>query len=507
MITENRNYEQNLQKIGFSNAHVVGWHACLLLKKACAQKDNTIINSPLATKMKYSILAVLISASAVLNVSSTPVYRPGPSAPAFPSSPSACSDCASSARERLGPIASMTSAQLRSAPSSCRECASVKPSLSAAGGILVDDEDSAATNDSSPPCADELPGPIASMTSAQPRSAPSSGRECTSVKPSLSAGGGSGPVNEPLSNYSDSSNDSLPVLSLLHSISNKLETVSTKVDRIETEQQKMKTEQQKIMTEQQKLNEKLVEIEAEQQKTNSKLDVIDEKVVWSMDSSVEQHRFQGEIIEQTTPAIFNDTHGTIFCLEIEGLGAFLFSAAHGWNGKNVTQHTISDIDITVLSYESLFPESGHQPGLKCMLAGTFPTIRIGDLLVANGFDQEVYKGEQRMWQGELQTLFACPNATHHTCLSVGGMQVCGMSGSPVFNGCGLVGIAVKAQFGKYNLTNGETLSFTNTIVYPISALRALIESPGAEQFKLTPNQIHSYLEIPRKLYCSHPRYK
>ena len=81
-----------------------------------------------------------------------------------------------------------------------------------------------------------------------------------------------------------------------------------------------------------------------------------------------------------------------------------------------------------------------------------------------------------------------------------GTQLLGMSGSPVFNGCGFVGIAVQFQMRPVNSSNYYP---TGVGIIPVADLLALIRNPVSMAFAVPPYLLSSasVIRIPRKSYC------
>jgi hypothetical protein len=86
----------------------------------------------------------------------------------------------------------------------------------------------------------------------------------------------------------------------------------------------------------------------------------------------------------------------------------------------------------------------------------------------------------------------------------------GMSGSPVFNGCVLVGV-LNARYYRYvGLENSKTYYYDDcmTIAY-INALQKLLENPKAKAFAKSVNVLSSqqFVTSPTKTYCEKNKLK
>jgi hypothetical protein len=83
------------------------------------------------------------------------------------------------------------------------------------------------------------------------------------------------------------------------------------------------------------------------------------------------------------------------------------------------------------------------------------------------------------------------------------MQLQGMSGSPTFNGCGLVGVGVANTIQAFKSNHSD---ISNSEVVPIQAVLDLVATPEAKAFRIRKNRVMR-IDIPRKAYCNNPRYK
>ncbi len=263
-----------------------------------------------------------------------------------------------------------------------------------------------------------------------------------------------------------------------------LETILKKLDKAE--------EERKVFQEESKVFQEVMLTRLD--RVESRLDIIEQ-------TSAEPHLFPPDLIETTSSALINRTEGTVFCIEFDN-NAYFFSSTHEWaNNTKASLHSHPNLDITLVHHSTI--ENTHRRPFTCLRAGKFPIVRPGDQLIANGYDQHIIRGMHRVWLVAVQGMYQCKNDSHHMCLAVGGSQVKGMSGCPVFNGCGLVGIAYQLEFAHWTESAGNIAQVN---VIPISALLELIGSEGVDEFIVPPSMISSYVDIPRKAHCTTAKY-
>ncbi len=220
---------------------------------------------------------------------------------------------------------------------------------------------------------------------------------------------------------------------------------------------------------------------------------------------VEVHTFFKTTATTLRPVPFPLNSGTAFCLMILG-DAYIVTAAHLWASAPVANISFADIAIIDPTAAQAFAP------FNCLELGKVPIIDIGDHLLAVGFDHQFVPGEPlyRAWAGDVQTILSCkihafPN---EQCFATNAIQPRGLSGDLVLNDCGLVGVAVAADFGLFITDDKkEVHSLTHTVVHPIEMilrkLREYMENHMDElnKFKVSRRNIKSVQDIPRKFFC------
>jgi hypothetical protein len=133
-----------------------------------------------------------------------------------------------------------------------------------------------------------------------------------------------------------------------------------------------------------------------------------------------------------------------------------------------------------------------------------PTM--GDKLVSVGYDAEGI----RMWSATTYAVYnrSEPGDLHSLSdvkLSIltGGDQVFGMSGAPVFNGCGLVGVGVALELSELpqNLKNQTLYVKSGTVVVHVKELMKLLSHHNVIKYALPEAWANEVIKIPTKSYC------
>eukprot|EP01033_Poteriospumella_lacustris_P018192 gene18192-13065_t len=134
---------------------------------------------------------------------------------------------------------------------------------------------------------------------------------------------------------------------------------------------------------------------------------------------------------------------------------------------------------------------------------------IGDNLFALGYDPRM-DSTARLWTGSVLSLWDEPVATVdattgqtkmgvRTWLYTGATAVPGMSGAPVFNGCGLAGISVTTKLE----TLDTSLWATSVQVVHVRHLVEFLNNPKAKEYGFTvdPMEVRT-CPIKMKSYCA-----
>jgi hypothetical protein len=127
-------------------------------------------------------------------------------------------------------------------------------------------------------------------------------------------------------------------------------------------------------------------------------------------------------------------------------------------------------------------------------------VEMGDKLVAFGFDKS---SNSRMWSGVTFSVSSKQvNGTEIVkTINTSGEQMVGMSGCPVFNGCGLVGVATSVYFDPAELNDGTIVNmFSGSVVHHVDHLVSALEA-GYDTHSLPPHILMRTVDIPRKHYC------
>ena len=181
---------------------------------------------------------------------------------------------------------------------------------------------------------------------------------------------------------------------------------------------------------------------------------------------------------------------------------------HTANEGNRLSHTI--VDLALLHPSS----SGYNNSFGFFnLTNAIANPSMGDTLFALGYDSLSPHVGLRLWVGSVYSVFdhhsvtvctnetaSCPNE-YSTKILTGGDVVSGMSGAPVFNGCGISGVSVGIDL-RYRTENGTTLShLSGAVVVHIKHLVDLLTSPSAIEFSVTLSESNPICNIPVKKYC------
>ena len=136
---------------------------------------------------------------------------------------------------------------------------------------------------------------------------------------------------------------------------------------------------------------------------------------------------------------------------------------------------------------------------------------MGDSLFAIGYDATKPDIGIRLWVGSVYSVYKETSLNYtfirndgtnmlmqpETILT-GGDSVFGMSGAPVFNGCGISGISVGIDLRTYD--NLYTL-FSGARVVHITHLLELLMSAKASDYSVKLSESNTICDIPVKSYC------
>lgn len=218
------------------------------------------------------------------------------------------------------------------------------------------------------------------------------------------------------------------------------------------------------------------------------------------------HLFGSNLITTVAPSVLDIGGATAVCLR-RGNHSFLVSAAHVLPsheaGLGQSDHFVEDelgfshslVDLIVLN-ATVFAAGASFPCLSLVV----PTqIRRGDALVSLGF----YKSELWTWNGQVQFIRKCDSRWDAECLFVDAAQRMGMSGSPVFNGCGLAGIGNNVMLTPVstNKDNQSAFYFAAGVVH-VAELVKLLDHASALRYALPQSLKVISIDIPTKSYCN-----
>ena len=139
---------------------------------------------------------------------------------------------------------------------------------------------------------------------------------------------------------------------------------------------------------------------------------------------------------------------------------------------------------------------------------------IGDNLFAIGRDETganlhiwtgvVYSVFQEVLGKELDTEDVPVGSFISTYLKTSGGQVKGMSGAPVFNGCGLSGVGTGIDLLYENIGSSTVTSFLGAHVVHVNHILELLQMDEAIHFSVQPHEAldATIVNIPIKTYCS-----
>ena len=170
-------------------------------------------------------------------------------------------------------------------------------------------------------------------------------------------------------------------------------------------------------------------------------------------------------------------------------GLYLVKDAHCYSGARsgeILAHRSADV---ALVGAQIFNETINAGKIyPLILPDNYINVSMGDKLVAVGYDEN---SSLRIWVASTYSVSGSNILT-------GGDQMYGMSGCAVFNGCGLVGIAVSNNLKFIN----TTIVKSGAGVIHVSTLYSLLQDPRARKFELTHLTLFEPTHIPTKLYCS-----
>jgi hypothetical protein len=209
------------------------------------------------------------------------------------------------------------------------------------------------------------------------------------------------------------------------------------------------------------------------------------------------------------------------CVAHLGQAATGFGVIYGGNSYVVVpahmegptlRHSFADVALLNPSSELYNVEKIGFFNLDGMSAIATPAV--GDTLHAIGFDDEKPHIGVRIWVGSVYALYH-ENTTQfsvdmngvtqpfkYTLMLTGGDAVNGMSGAPVFNGCGLSGISVGVDMRSNYKFNEKVFTLSGALIVHVSHLLELFGQPDAAKFIFPSSERSSICKIPIKSYCS-----
>lgn len=222
----------------------------------------------------------------------------------------------------------------------------------------------------------------------------------------------------------------------------------------------------------------------------------------------ETHLFVKKSVSKMSPCVMKLKNTvTVFGVLYEGV-KYVITPGHFESEK--LQHAYVDIGIlNVSAYPDL--------KLTCFINVSEESVArasIGDNLFAIGRDETganlhiwtgvVHSVFQEVFGKELDTEDVPVGSLIATYLKTSGGQVAGMSGAPVFNGCGLSGVGTGADLLFQNIGIGIATSFLGAHVVHVDHILELLRMDEAIHFSVQPHEAldATIVSIPMKTYCS-----
>ncbi len=222
----------------------------------------------------------------------------------------------------------------------------------------------------------------------------------------------------------------------------------------------------------------------------------------------ESHLFVKQSVAHAKACVhFLNDDVTGFGVLFNGRGYFI-TAKHVSNESNKLSHATADLAL-------LHPSSPKYDNTFGFfnLTNAIANPSMGDTLFALGYDGNKPDVGLRLWVGSVYSVYdyrsvtTCTDETascsseYYTRILTGGDTVAGMSGAPVFNGCGISGVSVGMDL-RHATRNGITLTnLSGTVVVHIKHLIELLSYPNASEFSVTLSESSPICNIPVKKYC------
>jgi hypothetical protein len=179
----------------------------------------------------------------------------------------------------------------------------------------------------------------------------------------------------------------------------------------------------------------------------------------------ESHLFVKQSVAHAKACVhFLNDDVTGFGVLFNGRGYFI-TAKHVSNESNKLSHATADLAL-------LHPSSPKYDNTFGFfnLTNAIANPSMGDTLFALGYDGNKPDVGLRLWVGSVYSVYdyrsvtTCTDETascsseYYTRILTGGDTVTGMSGAPVFNGCGISGVSVGMDLRHAPNMNGDTLT-------------------------------------------------
>ena len=175
-------------------------------------------------------------------------------------------------------------------------------------------------------------------------------------------------------------------------------------------------------------------------------------------------------------------------------------------GGSFLNHYVADIALLSLSsVEHLNIEFGYFD-----LDNAIAKPSIGDSLFAIGFDDKKPDIGHRIWVGSVYSPYfeltnirvesdingAVTYHKHHHILT-GGHSEIGMSGAPVFNGCGIydVSVGIDMRFNPHQESNVSVMHMSGVLVEHIDHLVDLLKWADAEAFVVPSSKVQTICHV------------
>jgi len=201
-------------------------------------------------------------------------------------------------------------------------------------------------------------------------------------------------------------------------------------------------------------------------------------------------------------AFFNINGCTAFSVFFKG-NSYVLSAKHCFPSPTsefvFLYNDCADVALVPRNY---LPRASY---ISLNLTDSIVVAVIGDSLFSVGYTK-MLPDSTRLWTGSVSAVYTnstLPECPFDVVITGAGDQLAGASGSPVFNGCGLVGIATESMLenmGDFYVKNGAG-------IVPIVHILALLNSPLAANFTIPSSLVKTVIAIPKKSYCDFEREK